>query len=86
VIPGGFYRGTDADIESFGVRATLLTTTATSDEVVYEMVKAVFANFDRLKELHPALAQLDREEMVKASLSAPLHPGAERYYREAGLM
>jgi TRAP transporter TAXI family solute receptor len=57
-----------------------------SDEAVYELVKAVFENFEDFKKLHPAFANLDKEEMVSQGLSAPLHPGAEKYYREAGLM
>ena len=63
-----------------------MTSAAVSDEVVYEVVKAVFENFDDFKKLHPAFANLKKEEMVSDGLSAPLHPGAERYYREAGLI
>jgi uncharacterized protein len=85
-IPGGFYRGTASDTPTFGVRATLLTSTAVPDEVVYKLVKDVFEGFDRFKALHPALSRLSKREMVQAALSAPLHPGAERYYREAGLL
>jgi TRAP transporter TAXI family solute receptor len=85
-IPGGFYRGTASDIQTFGVRATLVTSAATPDEVVYQLVKDVFEGFDRFKALHPALGRLSKREMVEAALSAPLHPGAERYYREAGLL
>jgi TRAP transporter TAXI family solute receptor len=85
-IPGGMYRGTDEDTTTFGVRATFVTSTAVSDEVVYELVKAVFENFEDFKKLHPAFATLEKEQMVSASLSAPLHPGAEKYYREVGLI
>jgi TRAP transporter TAXI family solute receptor len=86
VIPGGFYRGSNSDTPTFGVRATLTTSAATSDEVVYQVVKDVFEGFDRFKALHPALSRLSKREMVQAALSAPLHPGSERYYREAGLL
>jgi uncharacterized protein len=86
IIPGGMYRGTDSDTETFGVRATFVTTAELPDEVVYQVVKAVFENFDDFKKLHPAFANLKKEEMVTAALSAPLHPGAVRYYKEAGLM
>jgi TRAP transporter TAXI family solute receptor len=86
VIPGGMYRGTDTDTNTFGVRATFVSSTAVPDEVIYEVVKAVFENFDDFKKLHPAFANLSKEEMVSAALSAPLHPGAEKYYKEAGLM
>jgi uncharacterized protein len=86
VIPGGLYRGSEGDTPTFGVRATLVTSTATPDEVVYQLVKSTFEGFDRFQELHPALERLDKREMIEAALSAPLHPGAERYYREAGLL
>jgi len=86
VIPGGMYRGTDSDTHTFGVRATFVTSAAADDEVIYQVVKAVFENFDDFKKLHPAFANLDKKEMVSLALSAPLHPGAERYYKEAGLM
>ncbi|SDD95719.1 TAXI family TRAP transporter solute-binding subunit [Rhodospira trueperi] len=85
-IPGGMYRGTDEDTTTFGVRATIVTSTAVSEDVVYELVKAVFENFEDFKKLHPAFSVLTKEEMATASLSAPLHPGAEKYYREVGLI
>ncbi len=84
VIPGGLYKGNDADVETFGVKATFVTSADVDDEVVYTVVKAVFDNFDRFKGLHPAFANLKEEEMISAGLSAPLHPGAEKYYRERG--
>ncbi|PAU89042.1 C4-dicarboxylate ABC transporter substrate-binding protein [Pseudomonas sp. WN033] len=86
IIPGGMYRGNDNDVATFGVRATLVTSTATSDEVVYQTVKAVFENFDRFKRLHPAFATLTEEQMIKEGLSVPLHDGAIRYYKERGWM
>jgi len=86
VIPGGMYRGTDEDVETFGVGATFVSSTAVPADVVYEVVKAVFENFDDFKKLHPAFANLKKEEMIKDGLSAPLHPGAVKYYKEAGLM
>jgi len=85
-IPGGMYTGTDEDTTTFGVRATFVTSTDVSEDVVYELVKAVFENFEAFKKLHPAFSVLTKEEMATASLSAPLHPGAEKYYREAGLI
>jgi TRAP transporter TAXI family solute receptor len=86
VIPGGMYAGTDEDVETFGVKATFVTSADVPDEVVYTVVKAVFDNFDRFKGLHPAFANLKQEDMIKDGLSAPLHPGAERYYKEQGWM
>ena len=85
-LPAGMYKGLDQDVTVFGVGATFVSSTKTSDEVVYQVVKAVFDNFDRFKRLHPAFANLKKEDMIKNNLSAPLHPGAEKYYKEAGLM
>lgn len=52
--------------------------------MVYQLVKAVFDNIERFRRLHPAFADLKPEEMIKAGLTAPLHEGAERYYKERG--
>jgi hypothetical protein len=85
-IPGGMYRGNDDDTTTFGVGATFVTSADVSEDAVYTVVKAVFENFDDFQQLHPAFAVLKKEEMVSDGLSAPLHPGAEKYYREAGLI
>ncbi|MFN3146419.1 MAG: TAXI family TRAP transporter solute-binding subunit [Paracoccaceae bacterium] len=85
-IPGGMYRGNDSDVTTFGVGATFVTSADVPEEVVYQVVKAVFDNIDQFKGLHPAFANLDPAQMASDGLSAPLHPGAERYYREAGLI
>lgn len=85
-IPGGMYRGNADDTTTFGVGATFVTRADVPEEVVYTLVKAVFENFDDFKALHPAFANLKKAEMISDGLSAPLHPGAEKYYKEAGLM
>ena len=85
-IPGGMYRGTDGDTTTFGVGATFVSSAKVSDDIIYQVVKAVFENFDQFKKLHPAFANLKKEEMIKDGLSAPLHDGAVKYYKEAGLM
>lgn len=85
-IPGGMYAGTDDDVHTFGVKATFVTSADVPDDVIYEVVKAVFENFDRFKGLHPAFANLTEAEMISGGLSAPLHPGAARYYAERGWM
>lgn len=85
-IPGDMYKGSDNDTNTFGVKATFVTSADVDDEVVYQVVKAVFDNFDRFKRLHPAFENLTEEQMIKDGLSAPLHPGAERYYQERGWM
>ena len=83
-IPGGTYANNPDDVETFGVLATLATSASTPDEAVYALVKAVFENFDAFKGLHPALGNLNEANMTVDGLSAPLHPGAEQYYRERG--
>ncbi len=85
-IPGGMYRGNDSDTMTFGVGATFVTSADVPEEVVYEVVKAVFENIDQFKGLHPAFANLDPAEMANDGLSAPLHDGAAKYFREAGLI
>ncbi len=73
-------------MNAFGVGATFITSADVPDDVVYVVVKAVFDNFDQFKQLHPAFANLKEEQMIKDGLSAPLHPGAEKYYKERGWM
>jgi hypothetical protein len=85
-VPGGMYKGNDEDVRTFGVKATFVTSAEVPDDVVYQVVKAVFDNFDRFKGLHPAFENLTPEDMISTGLSAPLHPGAEKYYKEQGWM
>ncbi len=85
-IPGGMYNGTDEDVETFGVGATFVSSTRTDPEVVYQIVKAVFDDIERFKKMHPAFANLDTKAMITNNLSAPLHEGAVRYYKEQGWM
>jgi len=83
-IPGGLYAGNPNPTETYGVLATLVTSSKVPAETVYQLVKAVFDNFDEFKKLHPAFANLDPAKMVKDGLSAPLHDGALKYYKEKG--
>jgi len=85
-IPGGMYNGNDSDVKSFGVAATFVTSSKVSEKVIYAVTKSVFENFDAFKKLHPAFANLTKEDMVKNGNSAPLHRGAVKYYKEAGLL
>lgn len=73
------------DIKTFGVIATLCTSSNISDHVVYTITKEVFENFAEFKNQHPALGDLGREDMLKG-LTAPVHPGARKYFEEIGLM
>jgi uncharacterized protein len=85
-IPGGMYANNPNPTETYGVLATVVTSSKVSDDVVYNLVKATFDNFDEFKKLHPAFANLDPKAMIKNGLSAPLHPGAIKYYKEKGWM
>ncbi|GLQ36309.1 C4-dicarboxylate ABC transporter substrate-binding protein [Amylibacter marinus] len=85
-IPGGMYRGNDADTATFGVGATFVTSDKVSEEAVYQVVKSVMENIEDFRKLHPAFAHLQPADMATAGLSAPLHPGAAKYYKEAGLI
>jgi len=85
VIPAGMYNN-DRDIQTFGVGATFVSSSDVDDKVVYTIVKAVFDNIDDFRKLHPAFANLKESEMIKDGLSAPLHDGAVKYYKERGWM
>ncbi len=81
-IPAGLYPGNDTDVASWGPKATFVTDASVSDEVVYVLVKSIFDNFSDFKKLHPAFKTLKEENMIKDGLTAPLHPGAVKYYKE----
>ncbi len=83
--PAGTYGGQDEDVTLFGVKALFVTSTAMTDDEVYTIVKAILDNLDAFRAIHPALADLTTEDFL-SGLGAPLHPGAERAYQEAGLL
>ncbi len=85
-IPVEIYPGAEnkENVSTFGVKATFVTSAKVPENVVYAVTKEVFDNFDFFKKLHPAYAVLTKEGMLEG-LSAPLHPGALKYYKEAGL-
>ncbi len=84
-IPGGIYKGVGKAVPTYGVKATFVASEEQPEEVVYNVVKTVFENLDRFRTMHFAFRSLQRQEMLKG-LSAPLHPGALRYYKEKGWM
>ena len=84
-IPGGMYAGNDQDTTTFGVGATFVTSAKVPDEVVYIVAKSVMENIDDFRNLHPAFKHLDPNQMVNDGLSAPVHPGAMKAYKELGL-
>jgi len=83
-IPAGLYPNNPQATETYGVLATLVSSSKVPADTVYATVKAVFDNLDEFKKLHPALAILNPQSMIKDGLSAPLHDGAAKYYREKG--
>lgn len=83
-VPGGLYPGNPKDVRTFGVKATLVTSAKVDPDTIYQITKTVFENLDTFKAMHPAFAKLLPESMIKDGLSAPLHDGALRYYKERG--
>jgi TRAP transporter TAXI family solute receptor len=83
-IPAGLYPGNDQPTQTYGVLATFVSSSKVPADTIYAVVKGVFDNFDEFKKLHPALANLDPKSMIKDGLSAPLHDGAVKYYKEKG--
>jgi TRAP transporter TAXI family solute receptor len=84
-IPAGMYSN-EADVPTFGVAATVVSSDQVPEDVVHTVVAAVFDQFGEFRTLHPALNRLQAAEMPREGISIPLHAGAERYYREAGIL
>lgn len=85
-IPGGLYAGHPNPTPTYGVLASFVTSAKVPEDTVYQLTRAVFENFEEFKKLHPAFSALDPKSMIKDGLSAPLHPGAVKYYKEKGWM
>ncbi len=84
-VPGKVYKGNPEGTPTFGVKAVLVSSTDVSDKAVYTVVKAILENFDAFKKLHPAYANITKESLLDG-LSAPMHDGAKKYFKEAGLL
>ena len=86
-VPISFYPNAvnKKDVPTFGVKATFVTHSRIPEKDIYNVVKEIFENFESFKKLHPAYSILTKKGMLEG-LSAPLHPGAEKYYREVGLL
>ncbi len=82
-IPAGSYAGVGRPVQTYAVKATVVTHAGLEDEVVHDLVKTVFERLDDLRRASPAFQYLEPGNMLEG-LSAPLHPGALRYYREQG--
>ncbi|MCW8885591.1 MAG: TAXI family TRAP transporter solute-binding subunit [Motiliproteus sp.] len=86
IIPAGMYPGNERPIRTLGVMATFFSNDQLNEERAYQMVKAVFEQAESFRRLHPAFDALVLQQMVKGPFSAPLHPGAKRYFVEQGLI
>jgi TRAP transporter TAXI family solute receptor len=84
-VPAGMYKGNPDAVPTFGVKAVLVTSDDVSEKAVYTVVKAILENFDKFKKLHPAYNNITKESLLDG-LSAPLHEGAKKYFKEAGLL
>jgi len=85
-IPPNSYRGQSQPVTTFGPLATVVASTRIPDQVVYVLVKSIMDNFEAFKQQNAVFSTLTREQSARAGRSVPYHPGAERYYRETGLM
>jgi TRAP transporter TAXI family solute receptor len=85
-IPQDTYSSLTKDVTTFGVMATFVTKADVPEDVVYEVTRAVFENLDDFRRLHPAFANLTPEQMISKGISADIHPGAMKYYKEKGWM
>ncbi len=86
IIPGSLYTGNPDPVKSMGVAATLVSSSTVDDEVIYQVVKSLFAQLDLFIDTHPRLKNLTIKGMANHKLALPLHDGATRYYVEAGLI
>ena len=84
-VPAGMYKGNPDAVPTFGVKAVLVTSDDVSEKAVYTVIKAILENFDDFKKLHPAYNNIAKESLLDG-LSAPLHEGAKKYFKEAGLL
>jgi len=85
-IPSGTYEKQDEDIDTLAIKMVLMADASVDEETIYEMTKVFWENLEKLKSTHPIVEQMDIENAVTELAGIPLHPGAERYYKEAGLM
>ncbi|NLK97414.1 MAG: TAXI family TRAP transporter solute-binding subunit [Epulopiscium sp.] len=84
-VPGGSYKGVDNEVQTVAVVATYIVSDSLSEDLVYNMTKALFENAEEIAKAHPKGAELDPAYSV-SSISIPLHPGAEKYYKEIGVL
>ncbi|MCA3262486.1 MAG: TAXI family TRAP transporter solute-binding subunit [Telmatospirillum sp.] len=84
--PKGFYSFLDEDVKTLRIDLAMLAATSVSEEAVYKYMKAVGSRLDRFRSIHPSYADVTLEELARKPSSVPYHPGAERYFREVGII
>ncbi|MGL5489781.1 MAG: TAXI family TRAP transporter solute-binding subunit, partial [Shewanella sp.] len=85
VIPASTYEGQSADVSTVAIQNLFVTQTGVSDDLAYQMTKLMFEHLDRLGNAHSAAKAIQLDKATK-NLPAPLHPGAERYFKEVGAL
>ena len=84
-IPAGTYQGQDADVAAAAVPNFLVTHSGVSDDMAYQMTAQLFAHLDQVTAAHNAAKAIKLENAL-SGMPVPLHPGAEKFYREKGLV
>jgi TRAP transporter TAXI family solute receptor len=85
MIPANTYAGQTTDVPAVAIPNFLVSHTGVSNDLAYQMTKALYTNIDTLYAAHNSIKVMKRENAIKG-MPVPLHPGAERYYREVGLI
>jgi len=85
VIPAGTYDGQSEDVATIAISNYLITHEEVAEDVVYAMTKSMFENLDQLVAAHAAAKGIELDNAVKG-MAVPVHPGAEKYYKEVGVM
>jgi len=85
-LPKGFYSFLDEDVKTLRIDLVMLAATSVSEEAVYKYMKAIGSRLDRFRSIHPSYSEVTLAELARKPPSVPYHPGAERYFREAGVL
>lgn len=86
IIPAGTYTGQTQPVETFGVKCLLCVSADMDEKLVYTITKALYDSVDEMAAEQPVMAEMKKEDFCYSNLPVPLHPGAEKFYRERGLV
>ncbi len=84
-VPGGLYPGLDEDVKTVGIKCALFTNATVDEDLIYNLTKTMYENYDSIKDSHMALESATLENAIKGLPPVPLHPGAVKYYQEKGI-